>query len=146
MGVFDEFGDTLCDVDPLLKSQPGFAKLSEALNWQFQMEDSLTSGYNNFVTFGVGEDAARMGSAIGRKTDRFRRHAGPGTLKSKAALEAKKAGSTEQAAADLAAADEDLDPDKMKELIQLVGSNLQCGDGPSSEEQLKDFMQKAAQR
>eukprot|EP00931_Biecheleriopsis_adriatica_P103801 TRINITY_DN78597_c0_g1_i1.p1 TRINITY_DN78597_c0_g1~~TRINITY_DN78597_c0_g1_i1.p1 ORF type:complete len:366 (+),score=113.21 TRINITY_DN78597_c0_g1_i1:37-1098(+) len=154
VGVFDEHGDTLCDVDPLLKTVPGFAKLSEVLDTQFMLEDSLTSGYNNFVTFGADQDAKQMGAAvgIGRPGDRFSRHWGPGTLKSKAAKRAAEAGSPSAAkggyagdySSEIMGADGKPDPEKLKELMQMMGSNLQCGDGAGSEE-FMEFMQKATQ-
>eukprot|EP00930_Biecheleria_cincta_P036612 TRINITY_DN25099_c0_g1_i1.p1 TRINITY_DN25099_c0_g1~~TRINITY_DN25099_c0_g1_i1.p1 ORF type:complete len:317 (-),score=76.40 TRINITY_DN25099_c0_g1_i1:42-962(-) len=86
IGIFDDAGDTFCDVAPLLKTVPGFAMLSKALDSQFQIEDSLTSGYNNFVTFGNGKDAEQLGKSIESNNTRFSRHSGPGSLKSKKAL------------------------------------------------------------
>eukprot|EP00928_Gymnodinium_smaydae_P050895 TRINITY_DN34434_c0_g1_i1.p1 TRINITY_DN34434_c0_g1~~TRINITY_DN34434_c0_g1_i1.p1 ORF type:complete len:508 (-),score=51.52 TRINITY_DN34434_c0_g1_i1:8-1531(-) len=84
LAIFGNSGDTLCDVDPLLKKMPGFLMVSAALDDYFQMEDSLTSGYNDFCSFGISKQQRIRSHVFGGESNRRR---GPGSLKSKLALQ-----------------------------------------------------------
>jgi len=85
LGAFGYAGDTIHDVDPVLKKAPGFQELSLALDGYFQMEDALTSGYNDSCGMMQEYGDADRGSIgiLGAGTNRRR---GPGSLKSKALL------------------------------------------------------------
>eukprot|EP00933_Yihiella_yeosuensis_P082623 TRINITY_DN9656_c0_g5_i1.p1 TRINITY_DN9656_c0_g5~~TRINITY_DN9656_c0_g5_i1.p1 ORF type:complete len:347 (+),score=106.69 TRINITY_DN9656_c0_g5_i1:59-1099(+) len=142
VGAIDDRGDTLCDVDPLVKSLPGFTALSEALNAHYLMEDSLTSGINNFLTFSIDEDGKAMHKAIENQLGKQ----GPGSLKAKAALRAARGDAEPKKGISedhIVGANGKIDEDKAKELLQLVGSNLECGESKDADKEYSDFMEKA---